>query len=177
MVFVTVASYIGHAATCTVGLNAEYTDGDYLFLNKANLTSVFQISTGTWMRQVDLNSPTYWNQPNAPFDGGYRGSDVDAMFKLNSVIHMIRTTTAYRHDGSRWLSPVDLNNATQWRQPNGPFEGGDTRASTAARALIEAWRVDYHHRQPHSSLSHLTPNEFIAQRQARQRVEEVVCFG
>ena len=30
-----------------------------------------------------------------------------------------------------------------------------------ARAIIEDWRVDYNHRQPHSSLGHLTPNEFI----------------
>jgi hypothetical protein len=30
-----------------------------------------------------------------------------------------------------------------------------------ARAIIEAWRGDYNHRRPHSSLRHLTPNEFI----------------
>jgi putative transposase len=29
-----------------------------------------------------------------------------------------------------------------------------------ARAKIEAWRVDYNQRRPHSSLGHLTPNEF-----------------
>ena len=46
-----------------------------------------------------------------------------------------------------------------------------------ARAIIEAWRVDYNHRRPHSSLGHLTPNEFVAQRQALQTVEEVVCSG
>jgi putative transposase len=34
-----------------------------------------------------------------------------------------------------------------------------------ARAKIEAWRVDYNQRRPHSSLGHLTPNEFVAQRQ------------
>ena len=46
-----------------------------------------------------------------------------------------------------------------------------------ARAILEAWRVDYNHRRPHSSLGHLTPNEFVAQRQALQTVEEVVCSG
>ena len=46
-----------------------------------------------------------------------------------------------------------------------------------ARAIIETWRVDYNHRRPHSSIGHLTPNEFIAQRQALQTVEEVVCSG
>lgn len=34
-----------------------------------------------------------------------------------------------------------------------------------ARNKIEAWRVDYNHRRPHSSLGHLTPNEYAQQRQ------------
>ena len=42
-----------------------------------------------------------------------------------------------------------------------------------AKEKIEAWRVDYNARRPHSSLGHLTPNEFIAQRQAVRTVEEV----
>jgi len=37
-----------------------------------------------------------------------------------------------------------------------------------ARAKIEAWRVDYNARRPHSSLGLLTPNEFVAQRQAER---------
>ena len=37
-----------------------------------------------------------------------------------------------------------------------------------ARATIEAWRVDSNARRPHSSLGHLTPNEFVAQRQAER---------
>ena len=31
-----------------------------------------------------------------------------------------------------------------------------------AKAKIEAWRVDYNQRRPHSSLGHLTPNEYVA---------------
>jgi putative transposase len=46
-----------------------------------------------------------------------------------------------------------------------------------ARIIIEAWRVDYNQRRPHSSLGHLTPNEFVAQRQGQPIVEEVVCSG
>src|SRR5687767_6064396 len=42
-----------------------------------------------------------------------------------------------------------------------------------ARAKIEAWRVDYNARRPHSSLGHLTPNEFVALRQVARTVEEV----
>ena len=44
-----------------------------------------------------------------------------------------------------------------------------------AQALIEAWRMDYHHRRPHSSLGHLTPNEFLKQRQGQQSAEKAVC--
>ena len=46
-----------------------------------------------------------------------------------------------------------------------------------ARVIIEAWRVDYNQRRPHSSLGHLTPDEFVAQRQVIQAAEAVVCSG
>jgi len=35
----------------------------------------------------------------------------------------------------------------------------------AARAKIEAWRIDYNRNRPYSSLGHLTPSEFIHNRQ------------
>jgi putative transposase len=41
--------------------------------------------------------------------------------------------------------------------------------------IIEAWRLDYNQRRPHRSLGHLTPNEFVRQRQVLQTVEEVGC--
>ena len=46
-----------------------------------------------------------------------------------------------------------------------------------AQAIIEAWRMDYNHRRPHSSLGHLTPDEFFAQRQGTQVAEEALCSG
>ncbi len=46
-----------------------------------------------------------------------------------------------------------------------------------AQAIIEAWRRDYNQRRPHSSLGHLTPNEFLKQRQGQPIAEEVVCSG
>ena len=46
-----------------------------------------------------------------------------------------------------------------------------------AQHIIEAWRLDYNQRRPHSSLGHLTPNEFVGQRQALQTVEEAGCSG
>jgi putative transposase len=47
----------------------------------------------------------------------------------------------------------------------------------AALHIIEAWRLDYNQRRPHSSLGHLTPNEFVGQRQVIEVAEEVVCSG
>ena len=44
-----------------------------------------------------------------------------------------------------------------------------------AQQIIEASWLDYNQRRPHSSLGHLTPNEFVGQRQALQTVEEVGC--
>src|SRR3989442_15108664 len=44
-----------------------------------------------------------------------------------------------------------------------------------AQHIIEAWRLDYNQRRPHSSLGHLTPNEFVGQRQALQTAEAVLC--
>jgi putative transposase len=44
-----------------------------------------------------------------------------------------------------------------------------------AQHSIEDWRLDYNQRRPHSSLGHLTPNEFVAQRQVEQTTEDVVC--
>jgi putative transposase len=46
-----------------------------------------------------------------------------------------------------------------------------------ALAIIEAWWMDYNHHRPHSSLGHLTPNEFLEQRQSQQTVEEALCSG
>jgi putative transposase len=39
-----------------------------------------------------------------------------------------------------------------------------------AQTKIEAWRLDYHQR-PHGSLGHLTPSEFVAQRQVMTTAE------
>ena len=46
---------------------------------------------------------------------------------------------------------------------------------TEAQAIIEAWRLDYNQRRPHSSLGHLTPNEFLKQRQGQRIAEEAGC--
>jgi putative transposase len=42
---------------------------------------------------------------------------------------------------------------------------------TDAQARIEAWRVDYNQHRPHSSLGHLTPNEFVRQRRVTRAAE------
>lgn len=48
---------------------------------------------------------------------------------------------------------------------------------TEAQAILEVWRLDYNQRRPHGSLGHLTPSEFVNQRQALQTIEEAVCSG
>jgi putative transposase len=40
-----------------------------------------------------------------------------------------------------------------------------------AQTKIEAWRLDYNQRRPHGSLGHLTPTEFVAQRQVMATAE------
>ena len=40
-----------------------------------------------------------------------------------------------------------------------------------AQTKIEAWRLDYNQHRPHGSLGHLTPSEFVAQRQAMTTAE------
>lgn len=40
-----------------------------------------------------------------------------------------------------------------------------------AKAKIEAWRVDYNQRRPHGSLGHLTPDEYVRQRQLIRTAE------
>jgi len=43
-----------------------------------------------------------------------------------------------------------------------------------AKAKIEAWRLDYNQRRPHSSLGHLTPNEYVARRQDHRAVQVAI---
>jgi putative transposase len=39
-----------------------------------------------------------------------------------------------------------------------------------ARRKIERWRIEYHRERPHSSLGHLTPEEFAAKNQANSAI-------
>jgi integrase-like protein len=44
-----------------------------------------------------------------------------------------------------------------------------------AQHIIETWRFDDNQGHPHSSLGHLTPNEFVGQRQVIWAAEEAFC--
>jgi putative transposase len=46
-----------------------------------------------------------------------------------------------------------------------------------AQHILEAWRLDYNQRRPHSSLGHLTPNAFVIQHQGTRTAEEGACSG
>jgi putative transposase len=43
-----------------------------------------------------------------------------------------------------------------------------------ASEKIEAWRIDYNDHRPHSSLGHLTPNEYAKNRQEKRTSELAV---
>ena len=43
------------------------------------------------------------------------------------------------------------------------------RSLTLARRIIEAWRIDYNHSRPHTSLNGLTPAAFATRRERRHR--------
>lgn len=77
----------------------------------------------------------------------------------------------------RWLTQLDVE--TLYIQPGAPWENGYAESFhsrfrdeclaieefenlAAARALTAAWREDYNHHRPHSSLGYLTPTEFAA---------------
>jgi putative transposase len=46
-----------------------------------------------------------------------------------------------------------------------------------AQAILESCRLDYNMHRPHSSVGHLTPSEFVSQRQDKWTAEEVLCSG
>ena len=77
----------------------------------------------------------------------------------------------------RWLKQVDVE--TLYIAPGSPWENGYAESFhsrlrdeflarevfeslTAARKLTTAWREDYNHVRPHSSLGYVTPTEFAA---------------
>src|SRR5262245_51172413 len=61
----------------------------------------------------------------------------------------------------------------QWRLQDERLNVHQFTSIEEARDKIEAWRVDYNARRPRSSLRHLTPDEFVAQRQAERIAIEV----
>ena len=75
---------------------------------------------------------------------------------------------------SRWRHETEPGRLDQslscrfWKVATHPFE-----SLADAQVTIEAWRVDYNQRRPHSSLGHLTPNEFARQRQEDRTGEDV----
>ena len=79
----------------------------------------------------------------------------------------IHATTPPTRSGS------SCNNASfNWRLRDECLNVNQFVSLADAKVKIEAWRVDYNQCRPHSSLGHLTPNEF-----ARQRHEDRIVEG
>jgi hypothetical protein len=75
----------------------------------------------------------------------------------------------------QYLPPlVQAETKTIVSEPTYTMGDGETLSLAEAQTSIEAWRLDDHHRRPHRSLGHLTPNECVGQRHARQTAEEVI---
>ncbi len=43
-----------------------------------------------------------------------------------------------------------------------------------AQAIIETWRINYNEKRPHSSLSYLTPTEFVSQYFVKQEIKQTI---
>jgi transposase InsO family protein len=83
------------------------------------------------------------------------------------LINRKRVRRLYRLDGLRLRMRVR-------RRKHMALNRGPAPALADAQLIIEAWRHDYNDRRPHSSLGHLTPNEFVIQRQTRRTGEDDV---
>lgn len=80
--------------------------------------------------------------------------------------------------GLGWAAQVDID--LHFIEPGRPMQNGSVESFNGrlrdellnehafptifhARSAVDAWRFDYNHRRPHTSLGGLTPTEFIRQ--------------
>lgn len=102
------------------------------------------------------------------------------LFAMRGVPKHIRSDNGpefVAHQLRRWLDQVGVG--TLYIEPGSPWENGYAESFhsrlrdeflarevfenlPAARALTAAWREDYNHHRPHSSLGYVTPVEFAA---------------
>ena len=120
-----------------------------------------------------------FDSPQARLDEDQR-TGYPALFLVRRapVIHLVGQLAELGVQGFQAVGGLEAD--PQSRKEPQAMEGQrllDAFIQTGDGRDFEAWRVDYNHRWPRSSLGHLTPNEFIAQRQALQTVEDVVCSG
>lgn len=95
---------------------------------------------------------------------GYLRSDNGPEFVSRAVIRWLieqRIDTAFIDPGKPWQNAFDESFNGKFRDECLNMEWFRSRAE--AKVIIEAWREQYNQIRPHSSLSYLTPNEFIQQ--------------
>jgi putative transposase len=102
------------------------------------------------------------------------------LFAMRGVPRHIRSDNGSEfiaHAIQRWLAQIEVE--TLYIAPGSPWENGFAESFhsrlrdeflalevfeslAAARKLTQAWREDYNHHRPHSSLGYVTPVEFAA---------------
>jgi putative transposase len=136
------------------------------------LTAVYQLSRESPLTEVELSMSGQWVADALEA----RATDMPAPVSI-TVEHCSEFTSKTLEDRA-WRRGVKLDFIRPGKPAeNGPIESFNGRLRDEclnvmqfmslddARAKIEAWRVDYNQRRPHSSLGHLTPSEFVRYRQ------------
>lgn len=110
------------------------------------------------------------------------------LFAMHGVPENIRSDNGPEFTAKairEWLEQLDVG--TLYIEPGSPWQNGyaesfhsrlrdeflaveEFESLTAARRLTAAWRDDYNHHRPHSSLGYVAPSEFAALRSG-------ACFG
>ena len=92
----------------------------------------------------------------------YIRSDNGSEFVSRAILQWLMDNginTALIDPGKPWQNGLDESFNGKFRDECLNMEWFRSRAE--ARVIIEAWRQQYNHVRPHSSLNYMTPNEYV----------------
>jgi putative transposase len=136
-----------------------------------------------------------WSRSNPTLEPAFsiRGQDVAAALDQAIEVHGAPRSITVDH-GTEFMSlaledwAYQRGVALDFTRPGKPTDNGHIESFNGrlrdeclnvhqflsladARTKIEDWRCDYNQVRPHSSLGHLTPSEFLIQRQGQRTAE------